>query len=71
MCILIIAQRDATQNNIFILLQVHSICFGCKPQPSSGVHKTITTASRTSQLPLSNVAKLAWPRWTKVAAQKL
>ena len=26
---------------------VHSTCFGCQPHPSSGVHKTVTTASGT------------------------
>jgi len=55
--VLIIVQRDATQNSLFIILQVHSTCFGCPSHPSSGVHKTVTTASGTVQLPLSNVAK--------------
>ena len=45
--ILIIVQRDATQSSIFIILQVHSTCFGCQQHPSSGVHKTVTTASDT------------------------
>jgi len=45
--ILIIAQRDATQSSLFIILHVHSTCFGCQPHPSSGVHKTVTTASGT------------------------
>jgi len=45
--ILIIVQRDATQINLFIILQVHSTGFGCQPHPSSGVHKTVTTASGT------------------------
>jgi len=40
-----IIQRDATQSSIFIILQVHSTCFRCQPHPSSGVHKTVTTAS--------------------------
>jgi len=31
----------------FILLQSHSTCFGCPPQPSSGVLKTVTAASGT------------------------
>jgi hypothetical protein len=62
--LLITAQRDATQSSLFIILQVHSTCFGCQPRPSSGVHKTVTTASGTGhiffvQLPPSNVAKLA------------
>ena len=61
---LIIVQRDATLISLFIILQVHSTCFGCQPHPSSGVHKTVTTASGTGhmfvQLPPSDVAKLAW-----------
>ena len=72
-CILIIVQRDATQSSLFIILHVHSTCFGCQPHPSSGVHKTVTTASGTGhifvQLLPSTVAKLAWPRWREVAAQ--
>ena len=43
--ILIIVQRDATKSSLFIILQIHSTCFGCQPHPSSGVHKTVTTAS--------------------------
>ena len=58
---LIIVQRDETQSSLFTILQVHSICFGCQLHPSSGVHKTVTTASGTDhifvQLPPSNVAK--------------
>jgi len=45
--ILIIVQRDATQSSLFIILQVHSTCFGCQPHPLSGVHKTVTTAFDT------------------------
>jgi len=56
---LIIVQRDATQRSLFIILRVHSTCFECQPHPSSGVHKTVTTASGTLQLPPSNEAKLA------------
>ena len=55
---LIIVQRDATQNSTFIILQVHSTCFGYQPHPSSGVHKSVTTSSGTVQLLPSNVAKL-------------
>jgi len=69
--VLIIVQRDATQNSLFIILQVHSTCFGCQPHPLSGVHKTVITASGTAQLPPFNVTKLAWPRWSEVAAQNL
>jgi len=42
---ILITVRDATQSSLFIILQVHSICFGCQPHPSSGVHKTVPTAS--------------------------
>jgi len=48
--ILIIVQPDATQSSLFIILQVHFTCFGCQPHPSSGVHKTITTASGTCHI---------------------
>jgi len=48
--ILIIVQRDATQSNLFIILQVHCTCLGCQPHPSSGVHKTVTTASGTGHI---------------------
>ena len=40
----VIFQQDATQSSLFIILQVHSTCFGCQPHPSSGVNKTVTTA---------------------------
>ena len=40
----VVAQRDATQSSLFIILQVHSTCFGCQPHTSS-VHKTVTTAA--------------------------
>ena len=48
--ILIIVQRDATQSSLFIILQVHSTCFGCQPHSSSRLHKTVITASGTVQL---------------------
>ena len=53
-------QRDATQSNLFIILQVHSACFGCQPHPSSGVHKTVTTASGTGHTHLP-------PTWPSLA----
>ena len=67
--ILIIVLRHVTQIHLFIILQAHSTCFGCQPHPLSGVHKTVTTASGTVQLPPSDVANLAWPRQREVAAQ--
>jgi len=48
--ILIAVQPDATKSSLFIVLQVHSTCFGCQPHPSSGVHKTVTTASGTGHI---------------------
>jgi len=48
--ILLIVQRDATQSSLFNILQVHSTCFRCQPHPSSGVHKTVTTASGTGHI---------------------
>ena len=45
-------QRDATLCSLyFILMQDHSTCFGCHPHPSSGVHKTVVTATGTSYMP--------------------
>ena len=66
--ILINVQRDATVCSLyFILLLYHSTCFGCGPHPSSGVHKTVVTATGTShmfmQLPHSSVANLATLEW--------
>jgi len=56
-------QRDATICSLYILLQNHSTCFGCRTHSSSGVYKTVVTATGTShmivQLPQSEVANLA------------
>jgi len=38
------------QSSLFIILQVHSTCFGCQPHPSSGIHKIVTTASSTGHI---------------------
>ena len=46
---LIIVQRDATQSSLFIILQVHSTCFGCQRHPSS-VNKTVTITSGTGHI---------------------
>ena len=64
---LIIVQRDATQSSLSIILQVHSTCFGCQPHPSSGVHKTVTTASGTGHIFCATWQ--SWPRSREVAAQ--
>jgi len=42
-------QRDATICSwYFILLHDHSTCFGCVSHPSSGIHKTVVTATGTT-----------------------
>ena len=61
-----IVQRDATQSSLFIILQVRSTYFGCQPHPSSGVHKTVTTASGTGHIFCAATSlqhDQAWPRW--------
>ena len=70
--ILITVQRDATQSSLSIILQVHSTCFGCQPHPSSGIHKTATTASGTGHIfcaATSIQRGQAWPCLREVAAQ--
>ena len=67
----IIVQRDAKQSSLFIILQVHSTCFGCQPHPSSGLHKTVNTASGTGHIfcaATSLRCDLTWPRCREVAA---
>ena len=59
--ILMIVQRDATQTNLFIILQVHSTCSGCQTHPLSAVHKTVTTASGTGCIFLCSYLPQTWP----------
>ena len=68
--VLVTVQRDAAQSSLFIILRVHSTCFGCQPRPSSRVHKTVTTISGTGHIFCAST-KLAWPRWREVPAQKI
>ena len=68
---LLIVQPDATQSSLFIILQVHCTCFGCQPQPSSAVHKTVTTASSTGHIFCAATSLRrgqAWPHRREVAA---
>ena len=63
-------QRDATQSSLFIILQVHSACFGCQPHTSSGVHKTETTSSGTGHIFCAATSLQhgqAWLCWREVA----
>jgi hypothetical protein len=74
MNILIIVQRDATRSSPFIILQIHSTCFGCQPHPSSEVHKTVATAAGTGHIfcaATSLQRGQAWSHWRGVAAQKI
>jgi len=64
--IFIIVQRDATQSSLFIILQVHSTCFGCQLHPSSGVYKTVTTASGVGQRDQASLATLEGGSCTKI-----
>jgi len=64
--ILIIVQQDATQRSLFIILKVHSTCFGCQPHPSVGVHKTVAKVSG-----IGHIFYAAWSRWREVTAQKI
>jgi len=59
---LITVQQDATQSSLFIILQVHCTCFSRQPHPSSGIHKTLTTASSLQP---------SRPRYREVATQKI
>ena len=69
--ILIIVQRDATQSSLFIILQIHSTCFGCQPHPISGVHKTITTASGTGHIVCAATSLQRGQASLGTAAQKI
>jgi len=40
--------NEMQQYAVYILLQNHSAFFGCRPHPTSGVHKTVVTATGTS-----------------------
>ena len=59
--ILITVERDPTKSSLFIILRVHSTCFGCQPHPSSGVHETVTTASGTGLAVLCSYLPPTWP----------
>jgi len=40
-----------------MILQVHSTGFGCQPHPSSGVLKTVNTASGTGHISFCELAE--------------
>jgi len=61
-CVLIIVKLDATQSSLFVILQVHSTCFGCQPHQSSGIHKTAATSLQRGK---------AQTCWREVAAQQI
>ena len=41
--------RCNNEHSIYFM-QGHSTCFGCRPHPSSAVHKTVTAASGTGHI---------------------
>jgi hypothetical protein len=47
--ILIMVQRNATGCSLFYFTVKNTICFGCQQHPSSGVYKTVITASGTGR----------------------
>jgi len=62
--------RCNTKQSIF--LQIHSTCFGCQPHPSSGLLKTVTTASGNGHIFCAAAflqRGLTWPRWRELAAE--
>jgi len=62
---ILVIVRDTAQSSIFIFLQIHSTtCFGCQPHPSSGVHKTVTTASGTGHIFCAAVSLQRGQVWT-------
>ena len=64
---IIISQQDAAVRSQFFLLQGHSTCFGCFPHPSSGVHKTVSTAYGTGHF-IVEATFFQRARWKKIAA---
>ena len=61
--------QHKAESSLFIILQVHSTCFGHQPHPSSVVHKTVTTASGTGHTfcaATSLQRGQAWLRWRKL-----
>ena len=60
-------KRCNTKQSIY-----YSACFGCQTHPSSGIHKTVTTASGTSHIFCASTSLQrgqAWQRWREAAAQ--
>ena len=69
--VLITVQRDAKESSLFNILQVHSTCFGCQPHPSSGVHKTVTTASGTGHIFCAATSLQRGQAWQEVVVTVL
>jgi len=66
--IFVIVQQEATQSSLFIIIQVHSKCFGCQPPIMSAqncnynLRYSVAACIQRGQ-PL--------PRWREAAAQKI
>ena len=71
---ILIRHNEMQQYAGVYLLQSYSTCFGCLPQPSSGVHKTVTAASGTGHSFRATTFRQRGrirPRWRKVVALTL
>jgi hypothetical protein len=58
--------------SIFYFTAIHSTCFGCRPHLSSGVHKTVVTATGTNHIicAVTSVQRgQIWPHWSEVATR--
>jgi len=67
--ILITVQPDVTQSSLFIILQIHSTCFGCQTHPSNCSYSLrYWSYFLCTYLPPTWPS---WPCWLEVAAQKI
>ena len=70
----LIRSNKMQQHAGIYLLENHSTCFGCPSDPSSGVHKTGTTASGAGHSIRATTflqSGQIWPHWRKLVAQIL
>ena len=71
---ILIRSKEMQQHADVYLLQNYTTCFGCLSHPSSGVHQTVTAASRTGHsVRVTTFCQrgLIRLRWRKVVALTL
>ena len=65
-------RRNTKQSIYYSASSLYMLCFEFQPHPSSGVHKTVNTASGIGHI-FCAAASLqhgqAWPRWREEATQ--